>query len=180
MNRILLNINKSRAKPKTAQSGTNSAQFLISPWAGLARMLQFTITPRSVIAMNRLSLQEIRGGQPVLQACSTKPALRNRRLITQSQALELSSVFEVLANDTRLRLLHALASAGELCVTELAKAVGMKAQAVSNQLRRLVDKGILGTERRGNHIHYRLVDPCVVELLERGLCLAEDSRGRKS
>lgn len=119
------------------------------------------------------------GRKPVLPACPPKRALGQGRLITRSEALALAGVFEVLANDTRLRLLHALARAGQLCVTELAGTVGMKAQAVSNQLRRLVEKGILGSERQGNHIHYRLVDPCVVELLERGLCLAEDSGERK-
>ncbi len=114
-----------------------------------------------------------------MRPCPPKRALSERRLITRSEAFALAGVFEVLANDTRLRLLHALANAEELCVTELAGTVGMKTQAVSNQLRRLVDKGILGSERRGNHIHYRLVDPCVMDLLERGLCLAEDSKKRK-
>ncbi len=40
-----------------------------------------------------------------------------------------AAVFKVLANDTRLRLLHALVRADELCVTDLAASVGMKAQA---------------------------------------------------
>lgn len=88
-------------------------------------------------------------------------------------------LFKVLANDTRLRLLHALAREGELCVTELAKAVDMKAQAVSNQLQRLADRGILGSKRNGNQIHYRIVDPSVVSLLDHGLCLMDDGRERR-
>jgi DNA-binding transcriptional ArsR family regulator len=83
---------------------------------------------------------------------------------------------KVLANDTRLRLLHALVRAGELCVTDLATVVGMTPQAVSNQLQRMVDQGIVGTRRNGNHIHYRIVDPCVMNLLDQGLCLMEDTR----
>lgn len=86
----------------------------------------------------------------------------------------------MLANDTRLRLLHALCRAGELCVMELSEAVGMKPQAISNQLRRLADKRIVGSRREGNSIYYRVIDPCVVGLLEQGLCLAEDSRRRKA
>ena len=66
-------------------------------------------------------------------------------------------MFKVLANDTRLRLLHALVRADELCVTDLAASLGMKPQAVSNQLQRLSDLGILASRRDGNNIHYRLV-----------------------
>ena len=55
----------------------------------------------------------------------------------------------------------------------------MSPQAVSNQLQRLVDRGILGARRNGNRIHYRIVDRCVVELLDLGLCLTEDSKKRR-
>jgi ArsR family transcriptional regulator, lead/cadmium/zinc/bismuth-responsive transcriptional repressor len=88
-------------------------------------------------------------------------------------------MFKALANDTRLRLLHALARQGELCMTDLAKAVGMKPQAVSNQLQRLAAQGILGCRRERSQAFYRLVDPCVVELLDRALCLTEDAASRK-
>jgi len=87
--------------------------------------------------------------------------------------------FKVLANDTRLRLLHALARDGELCVTALGDAVGMKAQAVSNQLQRLAAQGIVEARREGNQVFYRILDPCVTALLDHGLCLAEDSSARK-
>ena len=95
------------------------------------------------------------------------------------QAMELVTVFKVLANDTRLRLIHALVRSGEMCVTELAEAVAMKPQAVSNQLQRLVDQGILTSRRNGNNVHYRLIDPCVISLLDHGLCLSEDSQERR-
>ena len=75
--------------------------------------------------------------------CPPKPALKDRPLLSPIQAGGLAAVFKVLANDTRLRLLHALVRADELCVTDLAAAVGMKPQAVSNQLQRLSDLGIL-------------------------------------
>lgn len=113
-------------------------------------------------------------------ACPPKPALRQRSLITPEQATALMGVFKVLANDTRLRLIHALARADEMCVTDLAQAVGMTPQAVSNQLRRLVDRRILGSRREGNQIYYCIVDPCVPSLLDQGLCLTEDARERKS
>jgi DNA-binding transcriptional ArsR family regulator len=82
----------------------------------------------------------------------------------------------MLANATRLRMLHALIREPEMCVTELAERVGMKPQAVSNQLQRLVDRGVLGSRRNGNNVLYRIVDPCVTSLLDQGLCLSEDAR----
>lgn len=102
-----------------------------------------------------------------------KPVLHERPLLTPEQASGLMTVFKVLANDTRLRLLHALAKAGELCVTDLATSVDMKPQAVSNQLQRLVDRGILGSRRDGLRIRYRIIDQCVIALLDQGLCLSE-------
>ena len=111
--------------------------------------------------------------------CPPKPEIRERPLITPEQAAELMGVFKVLANDTRLRLLHALVRAGELSVGEMAAAVAMKPQAVSNQLQRMVDRGILGSRREGNSIIYRIVDPCVVSLLDQGLCLTEDTVARE-
>jgi ArsR family transcriptional regulator, lead/cadmium/zinc/bismuth-responsive transcriptional repressor len=117
--------------------------------------------------------------QPEPACCLPKPDIRQRPLISPEQAMELVQLFKVLANDTRLRLLHALTRAGELPVGELAASVGMKPQAVSNQLQRLVDRGILGSRRAGNSIIYRIVDPCVIGLLDQGLCLSEDAVTRQ-
>jgi DNA-binding transcriptional ArsR family regulator len=112
--------------------------------------------------------------------CPTRPALKDRNLLSPIQAGGLAAVFKVLANDTRLRLLHALVRADEVCVTDLAALLGMSPQAVSNQLQRLSDLGVLASRRDGNNIHYRLVDLCVRSLLDQGLCLMEEvsDRGR--
>ena len=109
-----------------------------------------------------------------------KPRLAARPLISSTQADGLERTFKVLANGTRLRLLHALVKRPGLSVTALAQTVGMKPQAVSNQLQRLVDKGILSNVRNGTNIHYRIVDPCIVGLLDQGLCLTEDTWERRS
>ncbi len=112
--------------------------------------------------------------------CPPKPVVEARPLLTPIQAGGLASVFKVLANDTRLRLLHAIIRAGEVRVTDLATAVGMKSQAVSNQLQRLSDLGVLTHRRDGKNIIYRLVDPCVKSLLDQGLCLMEDAGDRNT
>jgi DNA-binding transcriptional ArsR family regulator len=112
----------------------------------------------------------------MLQQVFRKPSLRQRPLLSLQEAAELRDLFTILASDTRLRLLHALVQAGELCVTDLGERLGMTPQAISNQLQRLADRKILSTRREGNHIYYRIVDPCVPALLHRGVCLVEDSR----
>jgi ArsR family transcriptional regulator, lead/cadmium/zinc/bismuth-responsive transcriptional repressor len=105
-----------------------------------------------------------------------KPALRARPLINQSAAKSLSSLFKMLSSETRLRLLHALERADELCVTDLACQIGMAPQAISNQLQRLTDRQIVIARREGTRLFYRIADPCVPGLLDLGLCLLEETK----
>jgi ArsR family transcriptional regulator, lead/cadmium/zinc/bismuth-responsive transcriptional repressor len=104
-----------------------------------------------------------------------KVALRERPLLDQDQAAELVRLYKVLANDTRLRLLHAIERAGELSVTDLATEVRMKPQAVSNQLQRLADRRIVASRREGSRLFYRIADLCVPGLLDLGMCLLEET-----
>ena len=104
-----------------------------------------------------------------------KLALRERPLLDQDQAAELVRLYKVLANDTRLRLLHAIERAEEISVTDLAAEVGMKPQAVSNQLQRLVGRRIVASRREGSRLFYRIADPCVTGLLDLGMCLLEET-----
>lgn len=53
----------------------------------------------------------------------------------------------------------------------------MTSQAVSSQSQRL--RGIVATRRAGNSNYYRIVDPCVLVLLDRGLCLLEEADKRR-
>ena len=111
-------------------------------------------------------------------ACCVSQDLKDRPLLSPIQAGGLACIFKVLSNDTRLRLLHALICADELCVNELAASIGMKPQAVSNQLQRLSDLGIISARRDGNNIHYRVVDRCVSGLLEQAWCLMDEASGQ--
>lgn len=110
--------------------------------------------------------------------CRPKATLEERPLLSGVILSDLESTFKMLASGTRLRLLHALVREGELCVGELGTELDMTPQAVSNQLQRLADKGIVETRRDGLQIYYRIIDPCVVTLLERGWCLTEEAQAR--
>ena len=106
--------------------------------------------------------------------CTPKPQLTDRPLLDIDYAEGLSETFKILSNGTRLRILHAMIRTPNISVTELAEQLEMKPQAISNQLQRLDDKGIVRSSREGNFIRYRVVDPCVTSLLHDGWCLTED------
>lgn len=114
--------------------------------------------------------------ESVPSCCSRRPELKDRPLLTFVQAVKVTALFKRLANDTRLRMLHHLIRSGEACVTDIARTLGMKPQAVSNQLQRLADTNIVASRREGNSIHYRVVDRCVPALLDLALCIMEDER----
>lgn len=101
--------------------------------------------------------------------------LATRPLLDPDHAESLTSIYKVLANPHRLRLLHALARSEEVSVGVLADEVGMSIQAVSNQLQRLADQRIVASRRQGNQAFYRIIDPCVGGLLELGMCLVEQN-----
>ena len=108
--------------------------------------------------------------------CSTRPDLAVRPLLSFVEAVKVMALFKVLANDTRIRLLHHLVRSGEATVTDMAKTLGMKPQAVSNQLVRLSDTGMLSSRREGNNVHYRVQSECVAPLLDLAVCLMENER----
>jgi DNA-binding transcriptional ArsR family regulator len=114
-----------------------------------------------------------------LSCISKRPSLSGLPLLNGEKAAELAAVFETLANDTRLRVLNVLVKGIEASPTELAERVGMKPQAISNQLKRLSDRGIIQRRREGNQVYYRIVDPCVIDLLERGLWIVQDTKLRR-
>lgn len=87
------------------------------------------------------------------------------------RAGDLARLFKVFSNENRLRLLDRLATDEELCVQDLAAALGMTIQAVSNQLQRLADQGLVVARKEGARSYYRIADPCILPMLDLGKCL---------
>jgi ArsR family transcriptional regulator, lead/cadmium/zinc/bismuth-responsive transcriptional repressor len=110
--------------------------------------------------------------------CLNQPKVDELPLISPEEAAELSALFKIFANANRLRLLHAMARAGEIRVVDLATALEMKVQAVSNQLQRLADQGFIEAEREGQNCFYRIKNPCLPGILEYGLCLLGATKER--
>lgn len=72
-------------------------------------------------------------------------------MVTPDQATAWASWFRALGDPTRIRLLHALAGAGEpMRVGTLVERVEVGQSTVSHHLRRLADVGFVRLRREGN------------------------------
>ena len=91
--------------------------------------------------------------------------------LDEDAAASLAELFKVLANDNRLRILHAIHTAGAISPSDIADVIGASQQAVSNQLQRLADQRIVRARRDGQRVLYRIIDPCVPGLMDLGVCL---------
>lgn len=90
---------------------------------------------------------------------------RVRRGLPPDAALEAArALFAALADRTRLRILHALLGADELCVCDVAHVLGMSVAATSHHLRKLRQLGILGLRNDGKMAYYSLRDRFAAEL----------------
>jgi ArsR family transcriptional regulator, lead/cadmium/zinc/bismuth-responsive transcriptional repressor len=90
------------------------------------------------------------------------------RIVAQSTARDLAEIFRALGDPTRVRMLSALADA-EVCVGDLAGALGMGQSAVSHQLSYLREMGLVTARRAGKHVFYKLDDDHVRVLFAQGL-----------
>ena len=77
---------------------------------------------------------------------------------------EVSQVFQVLSDPTRVRIVYALSQA-ELCVCDLAQLLSMSVSAVSHQLRFLRSLGLVRYRKEGRLVYYTLSDAHVERLL---------------
>lgn len=81
---------------------------------------------------------------------------------------EVTELYKVFADPTRLRIIAALAE-GELCVCDIGAVLGMSQSAVSHQLATLRASRLVAYRREGKTVYYRLADDHVQLLLKMGL-----------
>jgi ArsR family transcriptional regulator len=78
----------------------------------------------------------------------------------------LAQVFKLLADESRLKILLALAQDGELHVTALCDLLSQTQPAVSHHLTLLRMAGLVGYRRDGKHNYYRIESGLISDLLE--------------
>ena len=107
------------------------------------------------------------------------PARRGARVIDPHQVCDASAVLAdgaqvqrtaavlaALGDPNRLGILLALHHAGDLCVSDLAVAVGMSDSAVSHALRLLRAHGMVSAHREGRLVRYRVTGELTRRLLD--------------
>jgi len=77
--------------------------------------------------------------------------------LSSEKAQRMAEFLGFLADPNRLRILSILAEQ-EMCVGDLAMAVGMNESAVSHQLRTLRTIRLVSSRKQGRHVFYRLQD----------------------
>ena len=78
-------------------------------------------------------------------------------LPTDELIFDLSDLFKIFGDTTRLKILFALFES-EMCVCAIAELLGMTQSAISHQLRVLKDANLVGSRREGKTIFYFLAD----------------------
>jgi DNA-binding transcriptional ArsR family regulator len=79
---------------------------------------------------------------------------------------EISTPAALIGDPTRATFLTALCDGRALPASELAQRAGVSASTASVQLAKLVEGGLLETERNGRHRYYRLADPSIATAIE--------------
>ena len=79
---------------------------------------------------------------------------------------EISTPAALIGDPTRAAFLTALCDGRALPASELAQRAGVSASTASVQLAKLVEGGLLETERNGRHRYYRLADPSIASAIE--------------
>ena len=92
-----------------------------------------------------------------------------KQIPTKETMTQIADLFKGFADPTRVHILSLLLVREELCVTELAEAVGVSQSGVSHQLRILKQMHLIRFRREGKNIWYSLADDHVRTILEMGL-----------
>ena len=89
-------------------------------------------------------------------------------LPTLQEMDQISRIFKLLSDKTRLKILLALEQ-GERNVTSIAESVHMEQSAVSHQLKMLKDNRMVRSRKEGKTVFYKLDDDHVFDILEQTL-----------
>lgn len=98
-------------------------------------------------------------------AASNGSTMTSMPPISEQTVRDLSQVFKLLSDETRLRILLYLAQSGELHVTDLCGKLGQSQPAVSHHLALLRVSGLIEARREGKHNFYSVRSEYFGELL---------------
>jgi len=77
-------------------------------------------------------------------------------VIDEDTAGRIAPMFKALGDPVRLRLAALIASRPEVCVCDLTAHFAVSGPTISHHLRVLREAGLIGSERRGTWVYYRV------------------------
>lgn len=86
--------------------------------------------------------------------------------LDRNDAIHVAELFKIIGDPTRVLMLQALITGGELCVRHLAEAVDMSPSSVSHHLRILRQARLVRFRRVGREVYYRPDDEHVRQLID--------------
>ena len=86
---------------------------------------------------------------------------------TEDQMYDLSELFKVFGDSTRIRILYVLFES-DVCVADIAEALNMTQSAISHQLRILKQAKLVSARRDGKSVIYSLADDHVRTIIAQG------------
>ena len=92
----------------------------------------------------------------------------NKNMPDEDILADLSELFKVFGDSTRIRILYAL-SVAEMCVCDIARLLNMTQSAISHQLRILKQSKLVKNRRDGKTVFYSLADDHVRYIMSQGL-----------
>lgn len=90
------------------------------------------------------------------------------KMPSEDKLYDLAELFKVFGDFTRIRILYVLFES-ELCVCDLASALGMNQSAISHQLKVLKQAKLVKARREGKSMIYSLSDDHVRTMIAQGM-----------
>ncbi|MCD6330086.1 MAG: winged helix-turn-helix transcriptional regulator [Candidatus Cloacimonetes bacterium] len=87
---------------------------------------------------------------------------------------KLSKLFNVLSNESRIKIIYTLMENESLSVTELADKVGIPQNTLSAQLKILYEGSYVDKNQKWRNVHYYICEPKLKEILEIGSKILHD------
>lgn len=95
-------------------------------------------------------------------------SLIEKEMPCNEKLIDLAEFFRLFGDSTRIKIIFVL-SKSELCVCDLAAALGMSSSAISHQLRLLKAGKLVKNRREGKSVFYSLADEHVKTIVNQGM-----------
>lgn len=87
----------------------------------------------------------------------------------ENELEDVLDIFRALSDHSRVRIISALTSQEELCVSDVADLLDMPISRVSHHLSTLKMLGFVRAKQDGKQVFYSIEDDCITDIMKRAL-----------